>query len=90
MSAHTTEKDNDSQRFPELPCPVCIEAASELVGGEEIVPNYALKRYTFAQLENHLNSNIHSQEEFAEVALRAALFLYREAFEHAYEKIEDL
>jgi hypothetical protein len=67
LSADTTEADNDKQLVPELPCPVCIEAASEIVGEEEVVPGYASKRYTFAQLENHLNSNIHSQEEFVEM-----------------------
>lgn len=56
MSADTKEEDNGNQVVPELPCPVCIEAASEIIGGGEHVPEYALRKYTFAELEQYTQS----------------------------------
>jgi hypothetical protein len=79
-----TIKNLDDQGDPKLVCPACIEAATTVKGGQEVVPEYALHTYTFEQLENHLNSNKHSREQLIEAALRAAAFLYR----HAFEKIE--
>jgi hypothetical protein len=78
----------DDQEVPELPCPACIEAASKIVEGKELVPEYALQKYTFAQLVTHLESNKHDQNEFIDVAVRASMFLYRHAFSDAYEKMD--
>ena len=69
-----------------MPCPACIEAATVIKGGQEFVPEYALHKYTFKQLGDHLNSNKHSREQLIEVAVRAAAFLYRDAF----DKIEGI
>jgi hypothetical protein len=79
-----TIKNYDNQSDLKLACPACIEAATIVKGEIEVVPGYALHKYTFEQLEDHLNSNKHSREQLIEVALRAAAFLYR----HAFEKIE--
>ena len=87
ISTDTTEY-NDDRDVPSLPCPVCIEAASEKVGEKELVPEQALQRYTFAQLEAHLESDKHDQWEFATVALRASIYLYRHAFVDAFETID--
>jgi hypothetical protein len=54
----------------------------------ELVPESALRRYTFAQLVTHLQSNKHNRKEFVDIAVRASMYLYRHAFAHAYEKIE--
>jgi hypothetical protein len=64
-----------------LPCPACIEAATIIKEGQEFVPEYALHKYTFEQLDDHLNSDKHSREQLIEVAMRASIFLYRQAFE---------
>jgi hypothetical protein len=77
-------KKYDDQDALKLACPACIEAATVVKGGKEVVPRYALHKYTFEQLGNHLNSNKHSREQLIEVAMRAAAFLYC----HAFEKIE--
>jgi hypothetical protein len=82
-----TIKNYDDQDAHKLACPACIEAAATVVKeGQEFVPEYALHKYTFEQLEDHLNSNKHSREQLIEVALRAAAFLYP----HAFEKIEGI
>jgi hypothetical protein len=83
-------EDSNNQEVPELPCPACIEAASKIIEGKELVPEYALRKYTFAQLVTHLESNKHNQKEFVDIAVRASMFLYRHAFAHAYEKIEGI
>lgn len=88
-SPHTTE-DSNNQEVPELPCPACIEATSKIIEGKELVPEYALRRYTFDQLVTHLAGNKHNRKEFIDVALRASMFLYSHAFAHAYEKIEEV
>ena len=77
-----TIKNFDDQDAHKLACPACIEAATVVKEGQEFVPEYALHKYTFEQLEDHLNSNKHSREQLIEVALRAAAFLYRHAFEN--------
>ena len=79
-----TIKNFDDQDAHTLACPACIEAATVVKERQEFVPEYALHKYSFEQLEDHLNSNKHSREQLIEVALRAAAFLYR----HAFEKIE--
>jgi hypothetical protein len=81
-----TIKNYDDQDDLKLACPACIEAASVVKEGQEFVPEYALHKYTFEQLEDHLNSNKHSREQLIEVALRAAAFLYP----HGFEKIESV
>jgi hypothetical protein len=73
MSEHMTEDYNQDIR--EMPCPACIEAAAEK--NEGIVPEYALQKYSFAQLKAHLENNIHGQKEFVSVAIRASIHLYR-------------
>jgi hypothetical protein len=78
-----TIKNYDDQDALKMPCPACIEAATVVKGGQEVVPRYALHKYTFEQLGNHLNSNKHSREQLVEVAMRAAAFFYC----HAFEKI---
>ena len=83
-----TIKNFDDRDVPSLPCPVCIEATSEKVGEEELVPEQALQRYTFAQLAAHLESDKHDQWEFITVALRASIYLYRHAFADAFETID--
>jgi hypothetical protein len=80
LSANTTEYDKTTE-VPELPCPACIEAATVLKEGQEFIPGYALQKYTFEQLDDHLNSDKHSREQLIEVAMRASIFLYRQAFE---------
>jgi hypothetical protein len=87
MSVHTTEHNGDRD-VPELPCPACIEAASQKRGEEELVPAYALKKYTFDQLAAHLESDVHDHQEFVDVTLRASIFLYRHAFAHYFEELE--
>jgi hypothetical protein len=71
-----------------LPCPACIEAATLIKEGQEFVPEYALHKHTFKQLGDHLNGNKHSREQLVEVAMRAAAFLYRHAFENEEDIIE--
>lgn len=87
MSAHKTQYDNDGD-VQQLPCQVCIEAASERRKGKEYVPAHALKKYTFDQLAAHLENEIHNQREFVAVALRASIYLYSQAFADAIEEIE--
>ena len=55
-------KTYDVQDDLKLACPACIEAATIVKGGQEVIPMYALHKYTFEQLGNHLNSNKHSRE----------------------------
>ena len=76
-----TIKNFDDQDDLKLACPACIEAATIVNEEQEFVPEYALHKYTFKQLGDHLNSNKHSREQLIEVAMRAAAFLYRDAFE---------
>ena len=76
-----TIKNFDDQDAHTLACPTCIEAATVVKEGQEFVPEYAFHKYSFEQLEDHLNSNKHSREQLIEVALRAAAFLYCHAFE---------
>jgi hypothetical protein len=64
-----------------MSCPACIEAATVIKDGQEFVPEYALHKYTFEQLDDHLNGNKHNREQLVEVAMRASIFLYRQAFE---------
>jgi hypothetical protein len=85
LSANTTEHDKTTE-VPDLPCPACIEAVSKRIGEEEFVPEYALHKYTFEQLDDHLNSDKHSREQLIEVAMRASIFLYR----HAFEELESV
>jgi hypothetical protein len=63
-----------------------MEAATVIKEGQEFVPEYALHKYSFEQLDNHLNGDKHSREQLVDVAMRAAAFLYR----HAFEKTEDI
>jgi hypothetical protein len=81
-----TIKNFDDQGDLKLVCPACIEAATVIREGQEFIPEYALHKYTFEQLEDHLNSNKHSREQLIEVAMRAAAFLYC----HAFERIESV
>ena len=75
MSTDTT-KNFDDQGDLKLVCPACIEAETIVKGEKEFVPEYALHKYTFEQLENHLNSNKHSRVQLIEVAMRAdSIFL---------------
>jgi hypothetical protein len=85
MSIDKTEHDEVQDVFT-MSCPACIEAAIVIKEGQEFIPEYALHKYTFEQLDDHLNSNKHSREHLVEVAMRAAAFLYC----HAYEKIEGI
>ena len=57
-----TIKNFDDQDAHTLACPACIEAATVVKEGQEFVPEYALHKYSFEQLEDHLNSNKHSRE----------------------------
>ena len=57
-----TIKNFDDQGDLKLVCPACIEAATVIREWQEFIPEYALHKYTFEQLENHLNSNKHSRE----------------------------
>jgi hypothetical protein len=45
-------------------------------------------KYTFDQLAAHLENDVHNQWELVAVTLRASIYLYRQAFAHAFEKIE--
>ena len=74
-------KTYDVQDDLKLACPACIKAATIVKGGQEVIPMYALHKYTFEQLGNHLNSNKHSRERLIEVAMRSSTFLYHDAFE---------
>jgi hypothetical protein len=76
-----TIKNFDCQGDLKLVCPACIEAATIVKEDQEFVPEYALHKYTFKQLGDHLNSNKHSREQLIEVAMRAAAFLYCHVFE---------
>ena len=87
ISTDTIENNGDRD-VPSLPCPLCIETASEKVGEKELVPKQALQRYTFAQLATHLESDKHDQWEFVTVALRASIYFYRHAFADAFETID--
>lgn len=80
--------NNDDQDPRGLPCPVCIEATSKITRGEELVPENALRRYTFAQLVTHLESNVHNRREFVPVALKASIYLYRQVFALAFEQLD--
>jgi hypothetical protein len=73
-----------------LPCPACIEATSEKRGEDELIPAYALEKYTFDQLAAHLESNTHDQRDLVAVCLRASIYLYRQAFALALKELEDL
>ena len=66
-----TIKNFDDQGDLKLVCPACIEASTVIREWQEFIPEYALHKYTFKQLENHLNSNKHSRGELIEVAMRA-------------------
>ena len=79
MSAHITEHDN-ARDVLKMPCPACIESATIVKDGKEFVPEYALRKYTFNELGNHLNSRKHSRDQLVEVAMRAAAFLYNQAY----------
>lgn len=48
-----------------MPCPACIEDAAMIRVGQEFVPEYASREYTFEQLDDHLNGNKHSQILFS-------------------------
>ena len=67
-----TIKNYDDQDALKLACPACIEAATVVKEGQEFVPEYALHKYTFEQLEDHLNSNKHSREQLIEVAMKSS------------------
>jgi integrase/recombinase XerD len=67
--------------------PYCI-LHSAITCDSDILPEYALRKYTFAQQVTHLESNKHNRKEFVDIAVRASIFLYRHASAHAYEKIE--
>ena len=50
-------KNFDYQDDLKLACPACVETATVIREGQKFVPEYALHKYTFEQLEDHLNSN---------------------------------
>jgi hypothetical protein len=80
LSVDKTEHDR-AEDVLTMPCPACMEDATVVRDGQEFVPEYALHKYTFEQLDDHLNSDKHSREQLIEVAMRAAVFLYSDAFE---------
>ena len=79
-------KNLDDQDDLKLVCPACIEAATIVKGGKEVLSKSCFRKYSFDELEIHLNGKNHSREQLVEVAMRAAAFLYRDAF----EKIESV
>jgi hypothetical protein len=79
-----TIKNFDDQDVLKLACPACIEAATVVKGGKEVLLKSCFQKYSFDQLEIHLNGKKHSREQLVEVAMRAAAFFYC----HAFEKIE--
>jgi hypothetical protein len=87
LSVDKTEHDR-AQDVLTIPCPACMEDATVIRDGQEFVPEYALRKYTFEQLDDHLNSNKHSRKQLVEVAMRAAAFLYSQAFERQGVTIE--
>jgi hypothetical protein len=93
MSAHEKENNEEYNKGPDvpsLPCPASIEIYSRKEGKEEIVPGFALQRYTFAQLVAHLESDIHTHRELVSVALRASIYFYRHVWGDAFEKIDSI
>jgi hypothetical protein len=78
-----TIKNFDDQGDLKLVCPACMEAATIVRGEKEVLSKSCFRKYSFDQLEIHLNGKKHSREQLVEVAMRAAAFLYR----HAFEKI---
>jgi hypothetical protein len=78
-----TIKNFDDQGDLKLVCPACIEAATIVKGEKEVLSKSCFQKYSFDQLEIHLNGKKHSREQLVEVAMRAAAFLYR----HEFEKI---
>jgi len=56
------------------------ETATVIKDRKEFVPEYALHKYTFKQLGDHL-CNKHSREQLIVVAVRAVAFPYRGALE---------
>ncbi len=78
-----TVKTYDDQDALKLVCPACIEAVTVVKGGKEILSESCFRKYSFDQLEIHLNGKKHSREQLVEVAMRAAAFFYC----HAFEKI---
>jgi hypothetical protein len=79
-----TIKNFDDQGDLKLVCPACIEAATIVKGEKEVLSKSCFRKYSFDQLEIHLNGKRHSREQLVEVAMRAAAFFYC----HAFEKIE--
>jgi hypothetical protein len=55
----TTEHANVPDNFT-MPWPACIEGAAVVRDGREFAPEYALCKYTFEQLDDHLNGNKHN------------------------------
>ena len=82
MSSDTIKNFYDQGEF-KLVCPACIEAATIVKGEKEVLSKSYFQKYSFDQLEIHLNGKTHSREQLVEVAMRAAAFLYC----HAFEKI---
>jgi hypothetical protein len=80
MSTHII-KNIDDQDDLKLVCPACIEAATIVKGEKEVLSKSCFQKYSFDQLEIHLYGKKHSREQLIEVAMRAAAFLYRDAFE---------
>jgi hypothetical protein len=76
-----TIKNFDDQGDLKLACPACIEAATIVKGEKEILSKSCFRKYSFDQLEIHLNGKKHSREQLVEVAMRAAAFFYCQAFE---------
>jgi hypothetical protein len=76
-----TIKNFDDQDYLKLACPACIEAATIVKGEKEVLSKSCFQKYSFDQLEIHLNGKKHSRQQLVEVAMRAAAFLYRDAFE---------
>ena len=69
-----TIKNFDDQDAHTLACPACIEAATVVKEGQEFVPEYALHKYSFEQLEDHLNSNKHSREQLNRSCVEGSSF----------------
>jgi hypothetical protein len=76
-----TIKNYDDQDAHKLACPACIEAATIVKGEKEVLSKSCFQKYSFDQLEIHLNGKKHSREQLVEVAMRAAAFFYCQAFE---------
>jgi hypothetical protein len=79
------ETEDNYNQVPDLPCPACIETAAER--NEGLVPYYVLlRRYTSAQLIAHLHSDVHTEQEFIEVALRASIHLYNQKSQDGFRE----